>query len=174
MHTLASLIPLPVRHVIIEFREAPCFLHQFLLTETSALAVLPSCRIDSRAAISILGHQQPGLIVHALVLFSTLTIETQWITHWNIFRLQFSFFHIRHILVVINLTAKLRKTREIKKENSFFFLFPSAKDSKLVSLGSSKKFGEAKATIKKLYFCIFRFNNLDISELLYIFALKIV
>ena len=32
----------------------------------------------------------------------------------------------------------------MQKENLFFFSFPSAKDSKLVSLGSSKKFGEAK------------------------------
>ena len=30
----------------------------------------------------------------------------------------------------------------------FFFSFPSAKDSKLVSLGSSKNFGEAKVTKK--------------------------
>ena len=120
MHTLASLSPLPMRHVIIEFREAPCFLHQFLLTETSALAVLPSCRIDSRAAISIFGHQQSGLIMHALVLIRTLTIETQGITHWNIFSFQFSFFHIRHILVIIDLTAKLRKvehkTKKVKKK----------------------------------------------------------
>jgi hypothetical protein len=116
MHTLASLSPLPMRHVIIEFREAPCFLHQFLLTETSALAILPGCRIDSRATVSIFGHQQPGLIMHALVLIRTITIETQWIAHWNIFRFQFSFFHIRHILVVINLTAKLRK-KSVTKED---------------------------------------------------------
>ena len=42
---------MPMRHVIIELREAPCFLHQFLLAETSALAVLPGCRIDGRAQL---------------------------------------------------------------------------------------------------------------------------
>ena len=36
------------------------------------------------------------------------------------------------------------KTREMQKENLFFFSFPSNKDSKLVSLGSSKNFGEAQ------------------------------
>ena len=36
----------------------------------------------------------------------------------------------------------------MQKESSLFFSFPSAKDSKLVSLGSSKKFGEAKVTKK--------------------------
>ena len=37
----------------------------------------------------------------------------------------------------------------MQKESSLFFSFPSAKDSKLVSLGSSKKFGEAKVTEKR-------------------------
>ena len=32
----------------------------------------------------------------------------------------------------------------MQKENLFFFSFPSNKDSKLVSLGSSKNFGEAQ------------------------------
>jgi hypothetical protein len=38
---------------------------------------------------------------------------------------------------------------EMQKENLFFFSFPSAKDSKLVSLGSSKKFGEGKVMKKR-------------------------
>ncbi len=53
----------------------------------------------------------------------------------------------------------------------FFFSFPSAKDSKLVSLGSSKNFGEAKVTKsrgqnKKNYsfFCRRRPNLLQIIK----------
>jgi len=47
---------------------------------------------------------------------------------------------------VIFLPAKLQKTSEMQKENLFFFSFPSAKDSKLVSLGLSKNCGEARVT----------------------------
>ncbi len=37
----------------------------------------------------------------------------------------------------------------MQKESSLFFSFPSDKDSKLVSLGSSKNFGKAKVTKKR-------------------------
>ena len=35
----------------------------------------------------------------------------------------------------------------MQKEKSFFFSFQSAQDSKLVTLGLSKKFGEAGASL---------------------------
>ena len=38
----------------------------------------------------------------------------------------------------------------MQKESLLFFSFPSEKDSRLVSLGLSKKFSEARATNKQL------------------------
>ena len=38
----------------------------------------------------------------------------------------------------------------MQKESLLFFSFPSEKDSRLVSLGLSKKFGEARVTNKQL------------------------
>jgi hypothetical protein len=119
VNTLASFSLLSWRNVIIEFREAPCLLHQSLFTETSALAVLPSRRIDGRARIAVFRHKQPGLIMHAPVFIRTLTVETNGIPPRYIFRFQFSSFHIRYIFVVhriiANLMAKIRIKIETRK-----------------------------------------------------------
>ena len=97
----ASLSQLFYWHVVIDSREAPCHLHQFLLSETPTLAVLPSCRKDCRAIVSLFGHQQPGLIMHAPVFIPTLTIETQGIPPRYVFHFQFFFFHIRMFLFFV-------------------------------------------------------------------------
>ena len=39
----------------------------------------------------------------------------------------------------------------MQKENSFFFSFPNAWDSKLVSLGSSKNFDECQSSFSACY-----------------------
>jgi hypothetical protein len=86
---------------MIEFRETPGFLHQFLLTEASTLAALPGRWKDSLTAVSVFGHQQPGLIMHAPVFIPTLTIETQGIPPRYVFHFQFFFFHIRMFLFFV-------------------------------------------------------------------------
>ena len=48
--TMACLGPTIVWHVIIDMREAPCFLHLFDFIVAQALAALPCVRIDGRAA----------------------------------------------------------------------------------------------------------------------------
>ena len=101
VHTLASLSLLVLGNVVIKLREAPSLLHQLLLAETPAMAVLPGRRIDRSARIAIVGHQQAGLIVHATVFICTLIVETQGIPLWDIFRFQFFFFHLRTIYTCI-------------------------------------------------------------------------
>ena len=93
VNALASLSPVPIGDLIIEFREAPCLLDQFLLTVASALTFLPSCGIHSLSDVTPLCLQQSGLMVHALVLQTACIVKTQGITPRNVFRFQFFFFH---------------------------------------------------------------------------------
>ena len=76
-YTMACLSPLVVRHILIKLTESPRLFHQFLLTETTALAVLPGCGIYCLSDIAPLCRQQTGLIVHALVLQTACIVKNR-------------------------------------------------------------------------------------------------
>ena len=90
----AGLGLIPLRNVVVEMGEAPCFLHPPFFAETLALAVLPGRRKDSRSVITLLGHQQSGLIMHATVFPCAFIVEAQGIAHGNIFVCQFLLVHV--------------------------------------------------------------------------------
>ena len=86
MYDATACFCLPiVWHVFIELAEAPCFLYQLHFVKAKASAALPCRRIDGRANQSIIGLQQIGLMMHALVAQRTVFVEAEFISIRNNF-----------------------------------------------------------------------------------------